>query len=524
MHDSDLPLKAFAPRDAMKSGLTPWAQVLSLLLVIGVVLTTAYWGLALGRAEATSGNPWRSDPPIVTLGERELEAIAAMRDHPQALSVITYHEVSKRARNGGAGTYAVSPETFSLQMASLKQAGYRSVRLRDVADFVEGKGTLPPRSVLITFDDGHATDVGVADAILAEYGFNAVAFLITGALSDGSTRSYYLNDEDLATMQKSGRWEFGGHTHALHFKQERGDKRVSALDHLIKRADGKQETLAEWRMRVDADLAEHRRQLERRFGGESWAFAFPFGAFGQDDAEMGPADKGVKAELAKLLKKHGFTIAFAGMGNSTASAVYAGADSMALRRLTVRSSMDAAQLLYVLHETQPTDLQAAATLPWRGRDATCSFDTETGTLKLEQARIYGANCRPRANTDLWRDYRTSGTLSEFAKDAVVLWTLRDGRDWSVEDRLQVSFSRGVVEANEFVAGEARLLGRSAIGAVGVKPVHIDISVDAKTMRLRVDGRDLPLIPLERAHAGGVSIGISNVAGASLRVDNLSVEP
>src|SRR5688572_27007927 len=85
-----------------------------------------------------------------TLGEtaRALGGVDGERD--RTLRVLMYHKVNNVPEN----PLSVPVSIFDEQMAQLGELGYTVVDLGAVlAHFVDGQ-TLPPRSVLITFDDG----------------------------------------------------------------------------------------------------------------------------------------------------------------------------------------------------------------------------------------------------------------------------------------------------------------------------------------------------------------------------------
>ena len=68
----------------------------------------------------------------------------------QGVPVLAYHEV---ADNGEA--YSVDPAQFAEQLKYLQEAGYHSVSLHEVAEAREGRGTLPDKPIVLSFDDGY---------------------------------------------------------------------------------------------------------------------------------------------------------------------------------------------------------------------------------------------------------------------------------------------------------------------------------------------------------------------------------
>ena len=91
-------------------------------------------------------------------------------------------------------------ETFAAQMEYLARNQYNVIRLADLPDFLSGKRALPPRAVVITFDDGHVSTYQHAYPVLRQYGFPATFFLYTDFLGAGEG----LNWTHIHDMAKSG--------------------------------------------------------------------------------------------------------------------------------------------------------------------------------------------------------------------------------------------------------------------------------------------------------------------------------
>jgi peptidoglycan/xylan/chitin deacetylase (PgdA/CDA1 family) len=92
--------------------------------------------------------------------------------------ILLYHQV---AESGPAFPWRISPADFAAQMAWLAKHRYHVVSLADFLAMWQ-KGRLRPRTVVITFDDGHAGVVHHAAPVLERYGFPYAVFLATGAI------------------------------------------------------------------------------------------------------------------------------------------------------------------------------------------------------------------------------------------------------------------------------------------------------------------------------------------------------
>ena len=100
------------------------------------------------------------------------------------MRILMYHEVTKQEP---AEIHAVSKAAFGAQMRWLQQAGYQTVALADwLAAAGGGRRRLTGKPIIITFDDGYRDNHTNAWPILAEYGFTATIFLVTGRMGQTS--------------------------------------------------------------------------------------------------------------------------------------------------------------------------------------------------------------------------------------------------------------------------------------------------------------------------------------------------
>ena len=85
-----------------------------------------------------------------------------------------YHYVSRFP-----GAIAVSPEHFEDQCRGMAEHGWRGIGLDEAEAFLLKGAPLPPRSLLITFDDGYLDNYVYAWPILRKYGHKGVVFAVT---------------------------------------------------------------------------------------------------------------------------------------------------------------------------------------------------------------------------------------------------------------------------------------------------------------------------------------------------------
>ena len=116
--------------------------------------------------------------------------------------ILLYHRIG--GRDGSfMDKYTVTPETFKLQMDWIKQHNWRPIALEDISTEISRKSA--GRFLVITFDDGFASNRIHAWPVLDRNGFPSATFIVGGMLGqhnswDGSGRDCYtlLSSEDLA--------------------------------------------------------------------------------------------------------------------------------------------------------------------------------------------------------------------------------------------------------------------------------------------------------------------------------------
>ena len=114
-----------------------------------------------------------------TIGETAA-AIGANENGNRSLRVLMYHKVNDLQEN----PLTMPVSVFDEQMDQLRGLGYTVVDLQAVlAHYVDGI-PLPPKAVLITFDDGYHDNLANAAEVLKRYGYPAVLFVPIGYLDD----------------------------------------------------------------------------------------------------------------------------------------------------------------------------------------------------------------------------------------------------------------------------------------------------------------------------------------------------
>lgn len=240
--------------------------------------------------------PMAAPAIVITPAERaRWQPVPAYRD---VVPVLAYHGVSDA---GGGG--ALSRHAFAVQMALLHQMRYRTISIEQYARWRTGRGELPPRSILVTFDGAKLDTYRGADAVLARHGQRATLFVASGAIGSGDPA--LLTWRELKGMADSGRWDVQSNGHdgrGTVITDPAGTTGPFFAARRFTRSEG-YESLADFERRVTADLFAAKEDLERQ-GLPVHAIALPGGDYGP----TGGGDPGA-ALVAGLLERQ-FEVAF----------------------------------------------------------------------------------------------------------------------------------------------------------------------------------------------------------------------
>ena len=167
--------------------------------------------------------------------------------------ILLYHHIGFSLR--GELAYYISPQSFDQQMNLLYQWGYETISVELLARAVRQGAELPPKPIILTFDDGSETTYTTALPLMQRYGFTGVSYIVYNYIG---TR-HYMSADEIRALHSAG-WEIGSHS-------------LSHVD-LTARPD-----------RQLDEIVQSRRQLESLLGVPVTSFAYPFGAYDSDSVK-----------------------------------------------------------------------------------------------------------------------------------------------------------------------------------------------------------------------------------------------
>ncbi len=112
---------------------------------------------------------------------------ALAKNRQASVPILMYHYVEPWPANADEirKNLTVQPEDFSAQMEYLHQQGYQTVSLYDLVYALTLGRPLPPKAVIVTFDDGYADLPQYAVPAMEAYGYTGTIFVITEFMDNG---------------------------------------------------------------------------------------------------------------------------------------------------------------------------------------------------------------------------------------------------------------------------------------------------------------------------------------------------
>jgi peptidoglycan/xylan/chitin deacetylase (PgdA/CDA1 family) len=117
--------------------------------------------------------------------------------------IVMYHHVDdlpKTASDPHLRELTVPVTTFRRQLEFLQSMQASTVSLADVMDYLDGGEALPPRAVVLTFDDGYDDNYRFAYPLLRQFEMTGTFFVVAGLVG----KRGYMTWEQLREMQLHG--------------------------------------------------------------------------------------------------------------------------------------------------------------------------------------------------------------------------------------------------------------------------------------------------------------------------------
>ncbi len=208
-------MTAASPRPRARRARRSGARLAVRAVLAWGILVAFVLGVTVLRSRASEVKqiPLRGIPKVHLTPEQRARW-RLIPDYTDGIPVILYHSIGAHLSPGAASYLNESRKDFARQMLALKVGGFHAVSLQTFARWYEawrqGKTVpLPPKPILITFDDGRADAYVAADSILHAYHFHAVDLVVPGWVT--THPGFSLHWTTLQTMEAGGTWTIQEH-------------------------------------------------------------------------------------------------------------------------------------------------------------------------------------------------------------------------------------------------------------------------------------------------------------------------
>ena len=159
--------------------------------------------------------------------------------------ILLYHRIGVSPVNS---QYYVPPDKFEEQMKLLHDWEYTVIPVGLLVKAIEAGADLPPRPIIITFDDGDISVYTTAFPIMQKYGLTGVTYIVGNYMgTDG-----YMDAGQIKELAAAG-WEVGSHS--------RSHRDLTKLQPDVQYME----------------IVEARKVLQKATGSPVLTFAYPFG-------------------------------------------------------------------------------------------------------------------------------------------------------------------------------------------------------------------------------------------------------
>lgn len=211
-------------------------------------------------------------------------------------------------RDNLRASFADMPDQFAIETRTLtdlfewiRVKGFNLISMQQIIDSRAGVRPLPPRPILLTFDDGYASTYTKVFPLLKKFNYPAVVAVVTSwtdAPAGTKIRlspkievphDFFMTWAQLREMAQSGLVELASHSHNLHrgvLANPQGNEQPAASSRQYLPASGRYENDAEYRARVRQDLKTSADLIREHTGVTIRSIVWPYGAHNRDTDQV----------------------------------------------------------------------------------------------------------------------------------------------------------------------------------------------------------------------------------------------
>lgn len=246
----------------------------SLILIGWLCLSASVWAQAISfiapseRPQPEASKPWPQNQFLV----------------------LAYHDVEDDAAD--QRYLSVRTSALNEQISWLLHNGYHAISVQDILDAHDGKKSLPPKAVLLSFDDGYSSFYTRVWPLLKAWNVPAL-WAPVGSWVDTpanqkvnfgglmTPRDRFATWDMVRELSQSPLVEIGSHTWASHYgivANPQGSQEPAIANRFYDKATGRYETDQQFSQRIGDDVRKVTEKIAQVTGKAPRAWVWPYGA------------------------------------------------------------------------------------------------------------------------------------------------------------------------------------------------------------------------------------------------------
>src|SRR5437899_10116373 len=231
-------------------------------------------------SSSQQGSASSATPVATALAAASPKVTKPVVDQTAQVLIFCYHRLVDKIRYPGT---EITPAAFEAEMKELKDRGITVISMQDLLAWKKGEKNIPPRSAVVTFDDGWKSQYEVAWPIMKRYGYPFTMFIYTEGVRGGSLGGgEAITWEQLADMRDNG---VDIEAHSATHQDLREGHTIMVANPGGKRSRTKL-TGPPYEQWVQNEVVGSKELLEQRLGIKVNCFAVPFGNYNEHVKEL----------------------------------------------------------------------------------------------------------------------------------------------------------------------------------------------------------------------------------------------
>ena len=228
---------------------------------------------AVQTANAPAAAATASTATTSTAVNSPMRAASVAVNKSAAVMVLCYHRLEPKPRPNDQ--LAITPQQFEQEMQALKDNSFSVIPMQDFLAWRRGDKDIPPKSAVVTIDDGYVSGYDTAWPILKKFNYPFTMFVYINYINSGGKS---ISWDQLAEMRDAG-VDIESHTYS-HADLRNPNDKFAVDKHNYELIQKDVQTLGQdgW---LRKEISDSKAVLEKQLGIKVNCLAYPFGKYNE---------------------------------------------------------------------------------------------------------------------------------------------------------------------------------------------------------------------------------------------------